>query len=247
GGLEAADGRGRARRSAIPLGPAGALIVAADRWAPQLVASVDRLAPVLRRRWTEEQLAQRAVRLTLENEALSDFASLVAHDLKTPLHAALLNHDASAGVNQALELIDSLLDAARAETQDDGGSSPRASLEEALRDLGPLAAEISAALPDRLPFPAGALRVVLRNLVGNALQAGAHRIEVSSVAGRAATTLCVDDDGVGLDGPAGYANGSGLGLGLIRRLAGRHGASVGLTGRPTGGTRALLVLSGAAS
>src|SRR5262249_34511060 len=48
--LEAADGRGRARRSAIPLGPAGALIVAADRWAPQLVASVDRLPPLPTRR-----------------------------------------------------------------------------------------------------------------------------------------------------------------------------------------------------
>src|SRR5262249_48409225 len=35
--LEAAAGRGQGRRSAIPLGPAGALIVAADRWAPQLV------------------------------------------------------------------------------------------------------------------------------------------------------------------------------------------------------------------
>src|SRR5262249_39709252 len=71
--LEAVNGGGRGRRSAVPLGPAGALVVTADRWAQELVASVDRLTPVLRRRWTEEQLAQRAVRLTLENEALSDF------------------------------------------------------------------------------------------------------------------------------------------------------------------------------
>src|SRR5262245_7381025 len=244
--LEAADGRGRARRSGIPLGPAGALIVAADRWAPQLVASVDRLAPVLRRRWTEEQLARQAVRLTLQNEALSDFASLVAHDLKTPLHAALLQEDPSAGVAQALELIDSLLDAARAESTTDRDSSPRASLDEALLDLGPVAAEVSAELPERLPFPAAPLRVVLRNLLTNALRAGAQRIEVTSVGSAGATTLCVDDDGVGLKGGSEYSGGSGLGLGLIRRLAGRYGATVELLARPTGGTRAMLVMPGAA-
>jgi len=33
---------------------------------------------------------------------------------------------------------------------------------------------------------------------------------------------------------------------LTRRLAGRHGATVELLARPTGGTRAMLVMSGAA-
>src|SRR5262249_56245740 len=125
---------------AIPAGRGGALIVEADRWATHLVASLDRLAPVLRRRWTEEQLAQQAARLTLQNEALSDFASLAAHELKTPLHAALLQEDPSAGVAQALELIDTLLDAARAESTTDPDSSPRASLDEALLHLRPLSA-----------------------------------------------------------------------------------------------------------
>ena len=149
-------------------------------------------------------------------------------------------------MEQALELIDSLLDAARAEAGGDRDSSPRASLEEALRDLGPIAADVTAELPDRVAFPGGALRLVLRNLVGNALRAGASRIAVTSAGGGAATTLCVDDDGVGLDGAAAYAGGSGLGLGLIRRLAGRYGASIELTARPMGGTRAMLVLPGAA-
>jgi signal transduction histidine kinase len=244
--LEATAGRGRGRRSAIPLGPAGALVVAADRWTPQLVASVDRLAPVLRRRWTEEQLAQRAVRLTLQNEALSDFASLAAHELKTPLHAALLHEDPSAGIAQALELIDTLLDAARAESTTDAVSSPRASLDEALRDLGAVAAEVSAELPDHIPFPAAPLRVVLRNLLTNALRAGAQRIEITSAGSDGTTALCVDDDGVGLEGASEYSGGCGLGLGLIRRLAGRYGATVELLARPTGGTRAMLVMPGAA-
>jgi two-component system OmpR family sensor kinase len=200
----------------------------------------------VRRRWTEERLAQTAVRLTLENEALSDFAWLVAHELKTPLHAALLHEDATAGVTEALDLIDSVLDTARAGAQAGGDASPRASLDEALRDLGPVAADVSADLPDRVPFPAAPLRLVLRNLVGNALRAGASRIEVTSGYDRGATTVCVDDDGVGLEGAATYAGGSGLGLGLIRRLAARHGASVELTPRPAGGTRAMLVMTGAA-
>src|SRR5262249_11026393 len=63
--LQPVAGRGRGRRSAVPPGPAGALVVTADRWAPQLVAAIDRLTPVARRRAAEEQLADKAVRLTL--------------------------------------------------------------------------------------------------------------------------------------------------------------------------------------
>src|SRR5262249_35373598 len=118
--LEAVDGRGLGRRTAVQLGAGGGLLVAARPLAPPPVAAVDRLTPVARRRAAEEQLADRAVRLTLENEALDDYASLVAHELKTPLFAALLQEDPSAGVREAIELIDSLLEAARAEA----GASP---------------------------------------------------------------------------------------------------------------------------
>src|SRR5262249_28328888 len=44
----------------------------------------NRLAPVVRRRWAEEQLAVQAAQLAHGNEALDDFASLVAHELKGP-------------------------------------------------------------------------------------------------------------------------------------------------------------------
>src|SRR6478672_11450196 len=53
-----------------------------------------------------EQLARR-------NEALEDFAALVAHELKTPLHAALLADDPSRLVDEALDLVDELLEAAQ--------------------------------------------------------------------------------------------------------------------------------------
>jgi signal transduction histidine kinase len=52
--------------------------------------------------------------------------------------------------------------------------------------------------------------------------------------------LLVDDDGVGLGDVDGYAGGSGLGLSLSGRIAGRFGGVLGLVPRPSGGTRATL-------
>jgi signal transduction histidine kinase len=80
-------------------------------WWP--ASDVKWLAPVLRRRWTEERLAQQAVRLARGNQALGDFAALVAHELKTPLELARLQDDLSVGVERALELVDVLLEAAQ--------------------------------------------------------------------------------------------------------------------------------------
>ena len=114
--LEAVDGRAHGRKVELPLGPAGKLVVSGDSWDPSFTAAVNRLVPVLRRRWSEEQLASRAARIARQNEALEDFAALVAHELKGPLNAALLEGDAPIGVRQALELVDSLLETARSES-----------------------------------------------------------------------------------------------------------------------------------
>ena len=90
--LEVADGQGCGRRVAVPVGPAGVVVVVGGDHGPQLSAAVSRLAPVLRRRWTEERLAQQAVQLARRNQALGDFAALVAHELKTPLQLAAGTH-----------------------------------------------------------------------------------------------------------------------------------------------------------
>src|SRR5215218_4503145 len=95
--LEVADGHGRGRRVVVPVGPAGVVVVVGGDHGPQLSAAVRRLVPVLRRRWTEERLAQQAVRLARRNQALGDFAALVAHELKTPLELARLQDDPSVG------------------------------------------------------------------------------------------------------------------------------------------------------
>jgi len=240
--LEVADGHGRGRRVAVPVGPAGVVVVVAGDHGPELSAAVRRLAPVLRRRWTEERLAQQAVELARRNQALGDFAALVAHELKTPLELARLQDDPSVGVERALELVDVLLEAAQAESAPQGCASAADCLEEALRDLGPIAAEVTTDLSQQVPLPPVALRVLLRNLVANAVAAGARHIHVATAASAGSWRLTVDDDGVGLAEAGGYVGGGRLGLSLCRRLVGRFGGTLELAPRAVGGTRASVVV-----
>jgi signal transduction histidine kinase len=244
--LEAADGDERGSRTVFPVGPAGTLVVAGDRWGPPLRRAVSHLAPILRRRWSDEQLIEQAVQLARRNVALEDFAALVAHELKASLHAALLQDDAPAGVHvqRTLDLIDSLLEAAQAESATTVTASAADCLDEALRDLGPHRPEVFAYLPCEFPLPSTVLRVVLRNLLANAAAAGAAHIHIGAGASSGSGTLVVDDDGVGLAGGGEYVVGSCLGLSLCRRLAGRYGGTLELTPRAVGGTRATLVVSG---
>jgi len=180
-----------------------------------------------------EQLARR-------NEALEDFAALVAHELKTPLHAALLADDPSQLVNEALDLVDELLEAA----QELPWEKPFASVAECLDQVtaGALGAqvEVTSDLTTTLPLPPGPLRVILRNLLSNAAAAGALRVHVSAARSARSWRLVVDDDGVGLAAADRYAAGSGLGLALCRRIAVRFGGVLALAARPSGGTRATL-------
>jgi signal transduction histidine kinase len=240
--LEVDDGHGRGRRVAVPVGPAGVVVVVGGGNGPQLRAAVRRLAPVLRRRWTEERLAQQAVRLARGNQALGDFAALVAHELKTPLELARLQDDPSVGVERALELVDVLLEAAHAESAPQGCASVADCLEEALRNLGPITAEVTTDLSQEVPLPAMTLRVLLRNLVANAVAAGAQHIHVATTASAGSWRLTVEDDGVGLAEAGGYVGGSRLGLSLCRRLVGRFGGTLELAPCAVGGTRASVVV-----
>lgn len=241
--LETADGTGHGRRVAFPLGPLGALVVVGERSVPELASALPRLVPILRRRWTDEQLADHSGRLARRVESLEDFAALVAHELKSPLHAALLGGNAEAGVEKALELIDSLLEVARAEVAAETRTSAADCLANALKDLGPIGARVVADLPHRIPISPATLRLLMRNLVANAVAAGSQTIHVRSTASPDRWTVTVADDGVGLDGGGRYTNGSGLGLNLCRRLAERLGGELELEPRPDRGTRATLMIA----
>jgi signal transduction histidine kinase len=178
--------------------------------------------------------------LARRNEALEDFASLVAHELKTPLLAALAADDPASSIEEALDLVDNLLQAARAEQAAAAFTSPADLLEE----LG-AHVEITSELSAMVPLATEPLRVVLRNLVANAVAAGAHHVHVTTARSAGTWQLFVDDDGAGLEGIGQYASGSGLGFGLCRRIAARFGGALELSPRPLGGTRAALVFDGA--
>jgi signal transduction histidine kinase len=192
-----------------------------------------------RRADTEERLLQATMQLARRNEALQDFAALVAHELKTPLHAALIADDPRRFVEDALLLVDALLDAAQHDAGPPTFSSAADALDQALDDLN-ADVDVTADLATMLPLPQEQLRVILRNLVSNAVSAGARHVRVAAKRDHHAWRLCVDDDGVGLAKDDGYASGSGLGFSLSRRIAGRFGGELSLSSLRSGGARATL-------
>jgi signal transduction histidine kinase len=237
--LAAAAGIARGRRENHPLGSAGVLVFHGGRLDAQIESALTSLTPILRRRVAEERLARTAIRLARRNEALEDFAALVAHELKTPLQAALVADHPSRPLEDALALVDALLEAAQGETEERTFSSVAVALDQVVKDLG-ADFELSADLATTLPLPSAPLRVILRNLLSNCVAAGARQVHVAAVRSSRSWRLLVDDDGVGLAEVDRYTAGSGLGLSLCRRIAARFGGVLELTPLPSGGTRATL-------
>jgi signal transduction histidine kinase len=194
---------------------------------------------------TEEQLTEHVARLARKTEALDDFAGLVAHDVKSSLLAALRDGDPRAGLTRALELVDSILEAVRADQGGTGVARLADCVQQAIADLGDRRTEIVASVTGEFPIPPDALRLILRNLLANALAAGAERIHVSALARGDQRILVVDDDGVGLASTSGYATGAQLGLRFCRRLVERSGCVLELRPRAVRGTRAVIVAAGA--
>jgi len=237
--LGGAIGIARGKRRDLPLGTAGALVVHGGTIGLELEAALMTAVPIIRRRAAEERLARTAVDLARRNQALEDYAALVAHELKTPLHAALLADDPSRHLEDALERVEALLVAAQSESSERAYVAVAESLVQALNDLG-VDVDVTTDLQATLPLLPQALRVILRNLLSNALAAGAHHVHVAAVFSSSSRRLLVEDDGVGLEAVGHYVSGSGLGLSLSRGIAGRFGGVLELAPRPGGGTRAIL-------
>jgi signal transduction histidine kinase len=195
---------------------------------------------------TEDQLAAHVARLARKTEALDDFAGLVAHDVRSSLIAALLDEDPREGVTRALELVDSILAAVRIDQAATGVARLADCVQRAVADLGDSRIEIVASVRGDFPMPPDALRLVLRNLLANAVAAGAERIHVSALAEGDQRLLVVDDDGLGLGSGDRYATGSQLGLRLCRRLVERCGGVLELRPRAVQGTRAMIVVGAGA-
>jgi len=240
--LVAVDGIARGGCQSLPLGPAGVFVLHGGRLDRQVESALISLAPIIRRRAAEERLARTTIQLAQRNEALEDFAALVAHELKTPLETALVADDPSRSVEDAILLVDALLEASRSGPSDETFASVAECLDRAVEDLR-VEIEITADVATTLPLPPAALRVILRNLLSNAVAAGAGHVHVAAERSLRSWRLLVDDDGVGLAEVDRYASGSGLGLSLCRRIAARFGGALELAARPSGGTRATLTFT----
>jgi signal transduction histidine kinase len=240
--LVAVDGIARGGCHSLPLGPAGVFVLHGGGLDRQVESALISLAPIIRRRAAEERLARTTLQLAQRNEALEDFAALVAHELKTPLETALVADDPSRSVEDAILLVDALLEASRSGQYDETFASVAECLEQAAEDLR-VEIEITADVATTLPLPPAALRVILRNLVSNAVAAGAGHVQVTAARSSFSWRLLVDDDGVGLAAIDRYDAGSGLGLSLCRRIAARFGGALELAARPSGGTRATLTFT----
>jgi signal transduction histidine kinase len=237
--LVASAGSPRGRRHNLPLGPAAVLVLHGECFDPNIESALSSLTPILRRLAVDEGLTRTAMQLARRNEALEDFAALVAHELKTPLHAALVADDPSGHVEDALELVEAVLQAAQSEPSERAFASVADSLEQALGDLH-AEVVIDADVATTLPLPSDPLRVILRNLLSNAVSAGARHVHVTAEHSSSSYRLLVDDDGAGLMDVDRYASGTGLGLSLSRRIASRFGGRLELGPHPLGGTRATL-------
>jgi signal transduction histidine kinase len=92
---------------------------------------------------------------------------------------------------------------------------------------------------------------VMQNLLKNALEAGAKRVEVAFARHEGKVVVVISDDGSGMDvenvkraargGFSSKAGGTGLGLNICRHLAGTHGAAFSLESTLGKGTTAKLV------
>jgi signal transduction histidine kinase len=127
--LVAVDGIARGGCHSLPFGPAGVFVLYGGRLDRQVESALTSLAPIIRRRAAEERLARTTIQLAKRNEALEDFAALVAHELKTPLETALLADDPSKPVEDAIHLVDALLEASRSAPSDETSASVAESLE----------------------------------------------------------------------------------------------------------------------
>jgi signal transduction histidine kinase len=193
----------------------------------------------------ETQLVDELSGLARAHAESQAFVALLAHELRTRLKVTergLLEPDGS-GRDEALantlaleELAERLLELARGGSGEpgDAGAAMRWVVEDLGDEIERLGAEILVHELPGVSLPQPLLETVLRNLVVNALEAGASTVEVFR---RAGGSICVRDDGPGV--PLGSAvcvfkaystkfGNSGLGLALCRELVRSRGGDIWL-------------------
>jgi PAS domain S-box-containing protein len=234
----------------------------------------------------EKRVRERTAQLEATNHELEAFAYTVSHDLRSPLRAIdgfsrILEEDYSQaldgtgrehllrirrGAQRMDGLIDSLLSLSRL---------TRAEVRRSHLDLSVLARQVAEDLQEGSPqrnilwtiapelevdADPNLMRVILENLLGNAVKFTARRaeahIEVGSYLKGQETVFFVRDDGAGFD--MAYAgklfgvfqrlhdpkefSGNGIGLATVQRIVHRHGGRVWAEGAPEQGATVSFVI-----
>jgi PAS domain S-box-containing protein len=240
------------------------------------------------RKRDEERLRRAVEELRLANEELDRFASVAAHDMTDPLRTisgfaeVLIETDptgeeAQEFARHILEsslrltaMLQGLLAYARAgrTTPDTASVALAAALRDVRQDLAMTISERGARVEARLPpaarvvMDAGDLRIILQNLVSNALKFADPDGPVIAVEAQRADDgqwcVSVRDNGAGIarddqerifgafERVPGRAAGYGLGLAICQRLVERHGGRIGVESAPGEGTRFWVMLPAAA-
>ncbi len=196
-----------------------------------------------------------------KNERLSQFASVVSHDLRNPLNVAQgrvemergrrdsENLELAAGSLDRMErLIESVLTLAR-EGEDIGDLEPvtlAAVAEAAWQHVDAPAATLEVDTNGRFDADEIRLQQLLENLFRNSVEHGGDdtTVSVGMLAGRDGFYVADDGSGVPADEREsvfefGHTNGDGSGLGLtiVRTIAEAHGWEVSVTDADSGGAR----------
>ncbi|HSF96499.1 MAG TPA: ATP-binding protein [Thermohalobaculum sp.] len=220
-----------------------------------------------------QSFADMAAALERRSQYLRDFAAHVSHEFKTPLTSIrgavellgehhddmdraerqrfLGNIDADAARLKAL--VERLLDLARADSARpmQGTTDPTAAIAELAGGFPGLEIAVAGAVPQTVRMSDEAFRMIAGNLIENAAQAGATRIEVEFQTLPSGIRVLFRDNGSGIS-PGNRAKiydpffttrretgGTGIGLGIVRALAEAHGGSIELLDSPSGAVFAL--------
>ncbi|MCO8267933.1 PAS domain S-box protein [Haloferax sp. AB510] len=255
----------------VPIPDHGVFFVASlgdDSLADQRIALAKVLAAntraVLDRVEREQQLRRRERELASQNEQLESFASVVSHDLKNPLNAAMgylelarerydgdeLDRVATAHERMAGIVEDVLALARNGQTVEEAERLSLGSVAEAAwTTAASNAPEATLVVDGDIAVDAhrGRLRQLLENLFSNAIRHGGDDVTVSVGPLADRDGFYVEDDGPGIppdERPrifeAGYttsSEGTGFGLSVVMSVVNAHGWSVWFVESDEGGAR----------